>query len=769
MKISRPTLVAAVAATGLFFTACGSSDKALMTQAESILPVPVSLESRSGSFTLSDGTTVGAADTSLMPAARYLAALLAPATGYDIKAVDGEGSITLRLAGNAGAEEEDAYTLRSSSSGVEITGSCYDGVIAGIQSLRQMLPAAIESKTRVEGTAWTIPAVEITDHATFGWRGIELDVSRHFYTTDEVKELLDLMALYKLNKFHWHLTDDQGWRVEIKRYPLLTEKGAWRKFNNHDRGCLSTAAKTGNTDFELPADRIRITEEGDTLYGGFYTQEEIRDIVAYARVRGIDVVPEIDMPGHMLAAVSNYKGVSCFDQTGWGATFSSPVCPGKDSALEFCKNVYDEIIDLFPYEYVHIGGDEVEKTNWKKCPDCRKRIAANNLKDENELQSWFIHQMEEFINSKGKKMIGWDEIIEGGLSPTATVMWWRTWSGDAPKHTTSQGNSIIYTPNSQFYLDYQEDKNSLPAIVEYDLTQTLPDSAARSLVMGFQGNIWCEWIPSRERMQYMAATRLIAIGELGWAQPDKRDIEEFRTRLATQFERLNVMGINYKIPELEGFMATNVFTDSLTLDVTCLDPTAQIRYTTDGTLPTADSQLYTDPITVTETTDFTLGTFRPSGKRCDTFTTRFVKETYSPATEVAATEPGLTAKWYDYPGEKCSEITSSHLKATLTIPDVEIPAECKGNIGLIITGYIDIPADGIYTFALLSDDGSILTIDGNTVVDNDGPHSPREIIGQKALAKGLHPIELKYFDHNGGTLKLVVTAPDGTVLKSYKL
>lgn len=315
MKISRLTLTAVVAATGLFFTSCGSSDKALMTQAESILPVPVSLEGRSGSFTLTDGATVGAADTSLMPAARYLASLLAPATGYDIKAVEGEGTITLRI-GDTAEAAEDAYTLRSSSSGVEITGSCYDGVIAGIQSLRQMLPAAIESKTKVDGTEWTIPAVDITDHATFGWRGIELDVSRHFYTTTEVKELLDLMALYKLNKFHWHLTDDQGWRVEIKRYPHLTEKGAWRKFNNQDLGCLSTAAKTGNTDFELPADRIRITEEGDTLYGGFYTQDEIRDIVAYARVRGIDVVPEIDMPGHMLAAVSNYKGVSCFDQTG---------------------------------------------------------------------------------------------------------------------------------------------------------------------------------------------------------------------------------------------------------------------------------------------------------------------------------------------------------------------------------------------------------------------------------------------------------------------
>ncbi len=757
MKKTIFSLAAAALAAGMLLASCGKN----ASQAVSVVPVPVQTDLKSGEFELKAGMTIGVAGDSLMPIANYLAGHLNASTGLSIDVVEGEGDITLRT---AQMDTPEGYTLKATSKGVEITGGSYSGVVAGISTLRQLFPAQIESATTVEGVEWKIPAVEITDAPAFAWRGIMLDVSRHFYTPAEIKEFLDLMALYKLNKFHWHLTDDQGWRVEIKKYPKLTENGAWRKFNNHDRGCLSRAKKDSDPDFELPADRIRITEQGDTLYGGYYTQDEIRDIVAYAGNLGIDVVPEIDMPGHMLAAVSNYKGVSCFDQTGWGATFSSPVCPGKESAMEFCKNVYDELIDLFPYEYVHIGGDEVEKTNWKKCPDCQKRMAANNLKNEEELQSWFIHQMEAFINSKGKKMIGWDEILEGGLSNTATVMWWRTWSKDAPERTTGQGNKIVYTPNSQFYLDYQEDKNSIDNIIGYNLNESLSDTTAQKLVMGFQGNIWCEWIPSRERMHYMAVPRLLAIAELGWAQPDKRDVQEFRARLSKQFERLNVMEINYRIPDLEGFNATNVFTDSATLDITCLDPTAQIRYTTDGSVPTAESTLYTGPVTVTESTDFTLATFRPSGKRCDVVRTKFIKESYAPACEASATTPGLVAEWYDYGGEKCSEITSAKLNGKYDVADVTIPADCKGNIGLVINGYINIPADGIYTFALLSDDGSLLIIDGATVIDNDGPHSPREIVGQKALAKGLHQLQVQYFDHNGGQLQLVVTDEQGNSL-----
>ncbi len=756
MKRSHKQLMAACMFAGAFLLgACTSTPP--VTKEVSIVPITQHLEETNGAFVLKSSTTIGVKDAELMPAAEYLAGILSPATGYNIKVKEGEGTITLALGDVQG--KEGAYTLAAEAKKVTITGNSYGGVIAGIESLRQLFPPQIESKQKVSGTDWAIPTVNIQDAPRFEWRGIMLDVSRHFYSKEEVKELLDVMALYKMNKFHWHLTDDQGWRIEIKKYPLLTEKGAWRKFNSHDRECIRLAKKEDNPDYAIPEDKLRIVE-GDTLYGGFYTQEDIKEVIAYAKVRGIDIVPEIDMPGHMLAAVSNYAGVSCFDETGWGSIFSSPVCPGKDSALEFCKNVYSELIDLFPYKYVHIGGDEVEKTNWKKCPDCQKRMRENGLKTEEELQSWFIHDMEAFFKEKGKDMIGWDEIIEGGLSKTATVMWWRSWVKDAAAKATGHGNHVIFTPNGQFYLDYQEDKNSIPSIYNLDMTEGLTPQQ-QELIMGVQGNIWCEWIPSNERMQYMAVPRLLAIAELGWADASQKDLNAFRARLANQYERLNIMGINYRIPDLEGFNAINAFIGEGTVNVTCLDPTAEIRYTTDGSTPTLQSPKYEGPLKVTETTDFTFCTFRPNGKRGDIAKTRFVKSEYAPAVTAAPSNPGLKAVWHEFKGNKCSEIEKAGVNGTYTIEDVMIPKKAKGNIGLIIKGYFNAPQDDIYTFALLSDDGSTLVIDGDLVVDNDGPHGPKEVIGQKALSKGYHPMEVRYFDQNGGQLKMKVMGSDG--------
>ena len=387
----------------LLLGACGPAP---VTRDASIVPLPNQIQQSGNAFVLTPNTTIGTTDPELQPAAQYLKEILSAATGYDLQVKEGKGTITLAKANIEG--KEGAYTLSAKSDRIDITGNSYGGVIAGIESLRQLFPPQIESKQIVDSVAWVIPTAEIQDAPRFEWRGIMLDVSRHFYTKEEVKELLDLMALYKMNKFHWHLTDDQGWRIEIKKYPLLTEKGAWRTFNSHDRSCMKSAKSEDNPDFLIPENKLRIVE-GDTLYGGYYTQEDIKEVIEYAKVRGIDIVPEIDMPGHMLAAVSNYSGVACTDKVGWGTTFSSPVCPGKESAMEFCKNVYSELIDLFPYKYVHIGGDEVEKANWKKCPDCQKRMRDNHLKTEEELQSWFIHDMEKFFNAKGKEMIGWDE------------------------------------------------------------------------------------------------------------------------------------------------------------------------------------------------------------------------------------------------------------------------------------------------------------------------------------------------------------------------
>lgn len=751
-------LIAACSLTGaLLLSACSPTTP--VAHDVSIIPIPKEIKNANGEFTLKDGMTIGVADKQLLPAANYLSGLLSRSTGYIYNVREGDGDISLAVSDIAG-QNEGAYTLDVSSSKVQIKGNTYGGVISGIESLRQLLPAEIESPEVVSDITWSVPAVQITDAPRFGWRGLMLDVSRHFYTKEEVKELLDMMALYKLNKFHWHLTDDQGWRVEIKKYPLLTEKGAWRTFNNHDRECMRLAKVQDNPDYEIPAEKLRITQ-GDTLYGGFYTQNDIKEIVEYAGVRGIDVIPEIDMPGHMLAAVSNYAGVSCFNQTGWGTTFSSPVCPGKDSALEFCKNVYSEIIPLFPYKYIHLGADEVEKTNWKKCPDCQKRMKDNGLKTEEELQAWFVHDMEKFFNENGKEMIGWDEILEGGLSPTATIMWWRSWHPQSVPDATAQGNHAIMSPNTNFYFDYQQDKNSLPGVYNFNPMLESLNDAQKALILGMQANLWCEYIPSFERAQYMIMPRMMALSEQAWSDPSVKSWDGFTERLVKQFPRLNIMGVNYRMPDLEGFNNTNAFIGEGNVTITCLDPSVEIHYTTDGSIPTLESPRYTEPIKVTETTDFTFRTFRPNGKKGDIVKTRYIKSEYAPAAEATPSKKGLQAVWHEFKGNKCADIEKAPVNGTYEISEVTIPAEAKGNIGLVISGYFNAPEDAIYTFNLISDDGSTLTIDGEQVVDNDGPHSVREVTGQKALAKGLHPIQVKYFDNNGGMLQLKVMTADG--------
>ena len=757
-RIYQKWMTACALSVSIWFASCTQTAPTLKKVA--ILPRPTSVQQDTTYFTLPENCKIGISDPSLQSAAEYLSSILSPSTGYNLNVVNGKGDINLSLDASLKGKE-GTYVLTSSPKGVQITGSTERGVICGIQTLRQLFPAEIESKQTVD-MGWGIPTVTIKDNPRFEWRGLMLDVSRHFYNPDEVKELLDVMALYKMNKLHWHLTDDQGWRIEIKKYPKLTEKGGWRKYNNQDSICMRRAKEDDNVDMNLPANKLKVVE-GDTIYGGFYTQENIKDIVAYAQQRGIDIIPEIDMPGHMLAAVSNYDGVSCFKSTGWGTIFSSPVCPGKESALTFCKNVYKEVIELFPYKYIHIGGDEVEKTNWKKCPDCQKRIKEEGLKSPEELQAWFIHEMERFFNANGREMIGWDEILEGGLSKTATVMWWRSWAKDAPERTMGQGNKMIFTPNGQFYLDYQQDKFSVSKIYNYDPMVETTNKEMQALVQGVQGNTWTEWIPTRERMHYMIFPRALAIAELGWSTGEK-NWDCFEKRMLDQFDRLSVLNVNYRLPDLEGGEAVNAFIDETDVKISCIDKNAIIRYTTDGSMPTVDSPIYNGSLKITETTDFIFRTFRPNGKPSDVFKTKYIKSTYSPAVKVAPSNPGLKASWYDYRGNKCSDIETAALKGAYRIEDVTIPKAAKGNIGLVIKGYINIQKDDIYTFILNSDDGSKLTIDNEVVVDNDGPHAPRELAGQKALKAGYHPIEIRYFDHNGGMLEMKVKGGDKKVI-----
>ena len=746
----------------LIVSACiFSSCTPTVKQEIAILPTPVSLTEQSGSFVLKDGMKIGVSDQSLFPAAGYLQEILRNVISSSVEVTTDKSQVDMYFQLKDTVGKPSSYKLESTPEYIRVEATDYSGIISAITTIRQLLPATIE--VQGEKQNYSIPVVQIEDAPRFEWRGFMLDASRHFWNKKEVKHVLDLMSLYKLNKFHWHLSDDQGWRIEIEKYPLLTEKGAWRKFNTQDRTCMARAKEEDNTDFLIPEDKIRIVE-GDTLYGGYYTHDDIKEIVAYATQRGIDVIPEIDMPGHFLAAISQYPELACDGLIGWGEIFSSPICPGKDATLEFCRNVFKEVFELFPYEYVHMGGDEVEKANWKKCPLCQKRIRTEKLGSVEELQAWFVRDMEKFFLANGKRLIGWDEVVADGLSSDAAITWWRSWAKDALPTATAQKQKVIACPNEYFYFDYAQDQNSVKKILAYDpCADERLSPEQKKYIWGVQANLWAEWIPTMKRIEYLIVPRMIALSEIAWAEPTaKPGLEEFYRQLVPQFKRMDVMRVNYRVPDLQGFYKVNAFIDETTVELTCPLPGTEIRYTTDGSMPTKESALYNGALEVGKTTDFAFRTFRPDGSPSDVVRTKYVKAPYAEAvTAPAALQPGLKAVWHDFRGNLCADIDAAPVKGEYVVESASIPEEVKGNIGLVLTGYLEVPADGIYTFALLSDDGSTLMLDGELLGDNDGAHSPVEIIVQKALKAGLHPIEVRYFDCNGGVLQMELVNEKG--------
>lgn len=819
------------------FTAMAGGHLAQQQSQAPIVPAPaVSIVDTTAHYTLQRGAGVWC-DEHGTKAANYLIDYCRDNLGFPLRMVNRKADAAIRI---SKAEQQitsckASYILSVNNTGVDLKGDTDDQIFYGVMSLLQLLPSR-------PGDVPVMNGIGIVDNTLYGYRGMHLDVVRHWFPVSFVKKFIDMMARHKLNVFHWHLTDDQGWRIQIDRYPLLTERGAWRTFNNHDKRCLQRAEEEDNPRLLIPEDKCRTNAQGEKEYGGYYTKKEIREVVSYAAERGIEVIPEIDMPGHMLAGVSNYEGVSCFPETGWGATFSSPVCPGKDSALEFCKNVYEEILPLFPSRYVHIGGDEVEKTNWKKCPDCQARIKSEGLADEEQLQAWFIHQMEDFFKAHGKKMIGWDETSislyhaqmngtttelkpTASLSPDETVMWWRGWNEEVPPLVTRHGNEMIYCPNSILYFDNAQDQFSLNNILHFDPvishgeTGTMgPDEARR--IKGYQGNLWCEFIPTQDQLLYMMMPRAIALAEKAWsgvgAQPsmalsvpkapfttapkwDDARIRDFHHRLNYHYNHLKAEGITYHLPELTGMYNVNAFLEETDLSVTCADASSRIYYSTDGSytldkmqpLP-SEIRLNLDGTTelvgtlhVKESMDVTFRQVTSDGTPTEIIQTRFQKDSFTDAmgvgsfaadgtfvpnaTAEAPSKQGLRTVWHEFPGGDCRLIKDAPINAEYECENVCIPVGVKGNIGLITTGYMQLPEDGIYTFALFCDDGSDLVIDNLMVVDNNREQYPRELICQKALRKGLHPMTLRYFDHNGGLLRLRVFDPSGREMKPEDL
>ncbi len=749
-------LALAVTAALPLLTACGNAKP--VSRPAMIIPQPAQMTVGDDSFKLKSGMTI-AADSALAEQAAYLIEVLRQDAGLELE----QGSIkraSVRLAlgtdGDPRQASPESYVLKVDKDGITITGATPRGVVMGIATLRQLVP--------VDRRDSRIPFVEIHDSPRYGWRGMHLDVSRHFYTVEQVKGFIDRMALYKFNKFHWHLTDDQGWRIDIKQYPLLTAEGAWRKFDRNDRECMRQAREQNNPDLLIPEELLRITEQGDTLYGGFYTQEQIRDVVAYAAARGIDVLPEIDMPGHLKAALDNYPWASCTGKPGWGAEFSSPLCVGRDSAVMFAKNIYSEVFDLFPFEYVHIGGDEVEKTNWINCPACQERIRAKGLGGEKELHAWFIHEMEAHFNANERKLIGWDEIVDGGLSPTATVMWWRDWAPRTAVQALDSGNRVILAPDFLLYFDFIEKGDDLQRVYTMDpphyhkAWSLSPEAESR--IWGVQANTWCERIPSMARVEWQTTPRMIALSETAWSTPDNRSWDNFLKKLAHHAAWLDAHGVNYRIPDLTGFGERSVFLDTATVRAESFLPHVQIRYTTDGSEPTLQSALWSGDTLIRSSTTFVFRGFRPDGRGGIPQRSEYKQEPALPALDVSPEKAGIRRTQYEFRGRRCADIEMAREADQKTVDAITFPDDIKGWVGLIFEGYFNAPETGIYTFALTSNDGSKLYIDGTETIDNDGPHGDVTRTGQRSLAKGWHRVRVEFFDmNNGGTLGLQWALP----------
>lgn len=731
-----------------------------------LIPQPVEMTVNSGTFRLSPNSEICYTNPELASAANYMQQAVSKQTGISFKTSDTPKKNSITLQTDASLGETDKYLLEINKDGVFLTGSTPRGVLLGVQTIRQLMPFEDVS----EKGSISLPYLSISDRPSWQWRGMMMDVARHFMDKEEVKNFLDMMALYKFNKFHFHLSDDQGWRVEIKKYPLLTQNSGWRTFNNHDRGCLRFAEREDNPDYKLPEKNLR--QGKDTIeYGGFFTQDDIREIVAYAAERGIDVIPEIDMPGHFSAAIKAYPELSCFNEAAWGKLFSAPMCPGKDATVEFCKDIYKEIFELFPYEYVHLGADEVEKDNWKICPKCQARIKANHLKDEKELQSWFVREMKHFFDSNNKKLIGWDEIIEGGLPEGATIMWWRNWAARAVHTATEAGSEVILSPNSHYYFDFQQDDNTLRRVYDYDPVPDGLTDEQKKRIKGIQANLWAEWIPSYQRLQYMAFPRMLALSETAWRYNDK-NWDCFYERLKTHFTWMDYLKINYRPLDIAGTHKVNVFVGETEVVWNHPLPGISIFYTTDSTMPNRQSAPYEGPFSIDESTFFTLRFYRPDGTAAGTLKTSYRKEDYIAGATPEGLQPGLKCAWHEDIFNKCSHIENVAVKETHIVEGVVIPKGVGGKRGLVYSGYIKIDKKDIYTFYLGSDDGSMLYIGDEVVIDNDGPHGPITLSGQKALDVGYHPIKVYYFDMNNGgfvSLKLEDSAGNLIVLDDKAL
>lgn len=729
--------------------------------AYAIIPQPVKLTPAEGSFKWTSATKLILAEKSedLSPALNELKGISAKLV------VSRQAANTITLKSDRSVTATEGYRLDINKNSITIIVSNVQGAFWAVATLKQLMGTQILQRPQVLRKMAlkeiNIPCVQIEDQPRFAWRGIHLDVSRHFFDLAYLRTMIDRMAYYKFNKFHLHLTDDQGWRIEIKKYPELTEKGAWRDLNDQDAECIARS-KT-NPDYAIPEKHFKIID-GKRKYGGFYTQDEMRSLITYAGSKGIEIIPEIDMPGHMMAATNLMPWLTSRGKGGQAKDFSEPLCPCKETTFEFAENVFTEIAALFPSKYIHLGADEVEKSSWKNVPECEALMRKEGLKSVDELQSYFVRRMERFFNAKGKKLIGWDEILDGGVSPTATMMYWRTWVPKAPKHAAEKGNEVIMTPGEYCYFDAQQDGGSLKKVYSFDPFQFNISEKERKFIIGVQGNIWTEYIPSERRLEYMVFPRMLAMAEVAWYKGGE-NWEGFERRVQRHFSVLNAMYVNYRLPDLDGFITQSVFVDKGTLHINKPLPGLQIRYTTDGTLPTLQSKAFNDDLTVIKSTTFKVAAFRPNGQRGDVYTISYEQQNYLKPVQLFTAQKGLNFSYYPAAYKTVNGIQQKDLTVESISKAIEIPvAKTAESFATRHSGYFYAAETGIYSFALRSDDGSVLKIGNRLLIDNDGLHPSTEKSAQIALEKGYHPFELLFIEGGGGyTLQLQYKTPSGNL------
>lgn len=708
----------------------------------SVIPVPDSVLPTGGDFILSSSTTVkyDSENKSIAETIDIFNKFLLQLSDIQVQN-EGKGNepaaIIVTLTDSI--TNPEGYRLTVDKNLISIEAGSEKGVFYAIQTLTQIIyPGSRNiSKGRI-----AVPCVSVIDEPQYTWRGIHLDVSRHFFPKEFIFKFLDAMAMHKLNTFHWHLTDDQGWRIEILKYPELTAKGAWR-----DQTLIGHGSET-----PWKYDGVR--------YGGYYTQEDVRDVVEYASRLNINVLPEIEMPGHAVAALISYPGLSCkggpvppFNR--WGVS-EDVFCAGKDETFTFLEGVLSEVCELFPYSYIHIGGDECPKVKWHECPDCQKRMADNDLKDESALQSYFVKRIETFLSSKGKKIIGWDEILEGGIAESAAVMSWRGSAGGIM--AANMGHDVVMTPHTFVYMDYYQSPYNEPlaigGMLDLKKVYSLPvmpdeiDTDRRKHIIGAQANIWTEYMPDSRHVEYMVFPRIAALAEVLWSNPDNLDYEDFNVRMNEQYARYDAMGIYYRVPYPGGFKSDNIFPEkSVTVTLDNGISGSVIYFTLDGSIPDEKSPRYKGPFTVDLEQDRQLKavTVMPSGKRSELMTGRLRQAEFKDPVVVDEPAKGLVYKLFN--GDFSTVLNLPDIADTSGVLDIfRIPAAAPPTLfGLELSGLINIQADGIYTFFCTSDDGLMLYIDDELIVNGDINHHGVVNEGCAALKTGMHEIKVTFF------------------------